>query len=241
MTIPTDLTSKLARLISESPTDEALELKVIMSLAAGGIEPVDGLGSRKQKSAPALALIVNTLSATDTTTPLWWQGRPDFLSNSLLSNLASESDEICTNAHRNNFCWLHKPGKVAIEFANSKPFAEFIDQFTNGLSVSLLMYTFYKETGDRLDIHLDDPSATLTALLMVRHKRAHDGSRSRLLIVKPDASVDYSELVDGEMIVFEGSRILHGREPLGQGEYIALLTFVFRSAPKKCYINPTPF
>lgn len=223
------LAVKLARLMSDLPAAEAEHLKTILSLAAGGIEFGNQTGEDPHQCVPSLETIAKSLHS-EGVVPTYWRGRPAFLSDALLTRLASEADSICSQAHRNNHCWLLAPGAQAMRFAKLDTFKSFISQFSSSLTLSLAMYTYYREPGDRLDLHLDDPNARLTASLMLRHKRPDDLPGSRLVLVKPDATLDHCQLAEGEMLVFEGSRTLHGREPLRIGEYVALLTFLFKSS-----------
>ncbi|MBK6568036.1 hypothetical protein [Candidatus Aalborgicola defluviihabitans] len=209
-----ELGRKLSSLFAQLSPEEAANLKTILSLAAGGI---GARPARPQQSS------LRTIATALTRTPVLHREYIVALTQDDLESLQMEALRGQSSAHRNNDCWLLQSG----------PIAQHTVYTINGhsllrdLTPRLAMYTYYRNQGDQLNLHVDDPQSELSAVLMISHKEGNGGKTSCLIAVTPEGAVNKVYLAEGEMLIFTGSSTLHGRLPVGEAEEVTILAMTF--------------
>jgi hypothetical protein len=86
-------------------------------------------------------------------------------------------------------------------------------------------YIYYTRPDDYLVPHRDVSDFALHVLLMIDRRRPSGGAEpSALLVYRPDGEVERIHLEPGEAVAMEARWIVHAREPLADGESLALLS-----------------
>ncbi|KWV59193.1 hypothetical protein AS026_29265 [Rhizobium altiplani] len=199
-----------------------MHLKTILSLAAGTGPIADQTAC--EANVQLLATIAGTL-LEDSVAPE--RRRPVSITNEILENLYSEAKLLRSKAHVNNHCRLHHIGPIATAFLSNTNLKTLVSDPAQPFRLQLATYTYYEE-GDRLDLHLDDPASSLSTVIMLRHDSLPGVPRSRLMLVAPEAGRIFYDLENGEAAIFQGSKVLHGREQLRAGESVILLVLLFK-------------
>ncbi len=93
-------------------------------------------------------------------------------------------------------------------------------------------YLFYTSPGDHAWPHSDDPKYAVQALVCIdRELPPGRSTGSAFLAYRPDGSVERYELSPGSALAVTPG-LVHGREPLRQGERIVLLSVGLSSPPR---------
>ena len=223
------LVEALSILAAAAAPGEVAHLRTLLSLAAGQLAPVDRALTRAP--APPLAVICELLHSLFQG-KLLWRGYPPFLDGQQLHELQREAMEQRVQSQRNNACWLSVPGELGERLASSPELLQLVTSWGGQCTAGRPMYTYYLESGDHLAFHLDEPDAAISAILMLTHLASSSGPNSRLLVLDERGEAQDVDLKPGELLIFNGSTLLHGRESIRDGEEIHLLVFTFHS-PKK--------
>jgi hypothetical protein len=86
-------------------------------------------------------------------------------------------------------------------------------------------YVFYTRPGDFFWPHPDDPEFAVNILVCIsRSLPPGRSSGSAFLAYRRDGSVERHELLPGTAVIVEARGCVHGREPLVEGEHVALLS-----------------
>ncbi len=203
---------------------ELEHFKSLLSLAAGAALPL--CPSKSVSSRDLIRHICLLLSGLQKGRILW-KGRPEVLRRNVLRRLQTEAAQVRCEATRNGGCWLAKVGPCAQAVLESADFDRFVNDIAGPHRLMIKTYTFYLEPGDHLSYHLDNLSSDFSAVLMLRHLRPADGPSSRLLFLDSEGIEQEIPLNEGEAVFFQGSSILHGREPVSSGEAIDILALSF--------------
>jgi hypothetical protein len=91
-------------------------------------------------------------------------------------------------------------------------------------------YVFYTKPGDFFWPHPDDPEFAVNILVCLSRSLAPGRTRgSAFLAYRRDGSIERHELQPGDAIAVEAQGCVHGREPLADGEHVALLSICAHS------------
>jgi hypothetical protein len=86
-------------------------------------------------------------------------------------------------------------------------------------------YVFYTKPGDFFWPHPDDPEFAVNILVCLSRQLPAGSQRgSAFLAYRRDGTIERHELVPGCAIAVESRGCVHGREPLAEGEHVALLS-----------------
>lgn len=216
------LVKKLDGLAVELDSYEAENYKLLLALAAGKLARI-GSDPRHLGGAALSAVLaaIGFMKRAD----VIWRGRPFFLDEPMLEALRQEARGARQNAHRNDYYWMEHGGPVARQLAAHPEFLRLLGD-ESGVEPAGCMYVFYLTPGDRVDPHVDEYEHSINAILMIEHSYVE--SPSHLLLFHPDQSVERVALASGEMVVIDGSGLVHAREPVKEGETIAILTVGFK-------------
>ncbi|WGM18770.1 hypothetical protein QEH68_11945 [Paenarthrobacter sp. OM7] len=91
------------------------------------------------------------------------------------------------------------------------------------------VFIIYDEPQAGLGLHLDLTSFGGLTMLLCIERRVTSDSSSATVAVTPDGIDEYRYGV-GECLIFDGTRTIHGRTPVGDGEKIVLLSVGFEYA-----------
>ncbi len=216
-----DLASQLAQLMSgcRSPKDFD-DIRIILSSAVGSLVPQPGRATTETKMA-ALSTISRVLKRFHPAR-IFWAGFPHFLSTQVLDGLICEARELRSSAIRASG-HSYAPGK---KFANTLATSTELHSLmqgcvANSMPTGIASYVFYDQPGDGIPLHLDTEKFSINILIMLEHTFVESKSK---LVVYPDGEPVLTDLQMGETVIFDGAGLIHGREKLGIGEKIMILT-----------------
>ncbi|MFJ1755977.1 tetratricopeptide repeat protein [Kitasatospora sp. NPDC088134] len=151
----------------------------------------------------------------------------------LLAAMAEEAEKaVAANGYLHNGKLNAGVGDAAEHFAGQVDLAAVVARST-GLAVEQPhtgVYIAYREDGQFLDFHLDEPGfGEANLILCLRHERPAAPHRaSSTVFITPDSFLE-CDLAAGDCVVFDGALTPHGRTPLGAGESVILVSFGFRA------------
>lgn len=227
-----DKLSELARTMT--PAERAC-FKVLLGTAAAelmreGLVPEEGVKAR------ALATSVASIKCMQ---PHWhrvpqngvvYRGRPEFVTDSLLSDLKAESDALRDSAVRFHDHLVVSGAPRAREVGFSPELGNLLSSLAGPVQpTSKANYLYYDEPGLGIDPHVDNEEFSLNAILMLRHDYVADPSALVLFPLRSPSEKVY--LRPGEMIVMFADSIVHARERVAVNERVSIVAFGFSPAP----------
>ena len=218
----------LSDLIATASSERELEdYQIILSSAVGSLGAPSSEPTETRREA--LEVIVRTLRRL-VPKPVLWRGRLPFLTDDLLDALRREARAGHCRAIGASGHAFGCGGEVADKLAVAPELTQFMSSLAPGCTTTgIASYVYYGKEGDGIPLHLDTGMFALNVLIVLEHR--HVGASSRLLMHTFGAEPERLRLGEGEVVVFDGSSIVHGREPLGPDETVSLLTLGFRPAP----------
>jgi hypothetical protein len=200
--------------------------KLLLGIAAGGLAPHGDFpetGSRAQ----AFETVLRCLAKIQPTGALW-RGRPDFMTDELLSQLQAEAEERRKSATRHDRYNLGCGGELADQYAVSAPLVDLVNTYApNMMPTGIASYLFYDQEGLGLSPHIDTEIFTLNAILMLKHEYTLSPP-SHLLLFPVDQPPQRVLLSPGEIILLYAGGTVHAREDMKTGETVHLLTVGFK-------------
>jgi len=151
-------------------------------------------------------------------------GRLPFLGDAALAALATESRELREAEPGTRYV---RPGPKGGALAvHPQLMSHLARTFGEPVTPSRVAnYIHYTRPGDYLVPHRDISDFELNVLLVVDRRRPAGGAQpSALLVYRPDGDVERIHLEPGEAVAMEARWIIHAREPLADGESLALLS-----------------
>src|SRR5262249_31009002 len=123
---------------------------------------------------------------------------------------------------------LAPAGRAAMQLTTSVPLIDLVKTHAgNCESTGRAAYVYYDSPGHGVYSHVDYSSYALTALFMVRHDRRH-APQSRHFHLLADGRTECVDLQPGEVLLFYGGSVVHGRTPVAREEAVVVLTAGFR-------------
>jgi hypothetical protein len=121
-----------------------------------------------------------------------------------------------------------RPARAALELTCDSEFFAWAQQCL-GVKLSTRMkitYTYYEHVGQGCRVHLDDPlHYEYNCLVGLRRSCAMNSQQSSMLrIFDRNGNPRDIDLVEARAVIFNASRLAHGRTPLASGEVIWLLS-----------------
>jgi hypothetical protein len=213
---------------SLNPAEQA-NLKLILGLSAGHLVPERD--PRSQRGRLAVSEALELLCPYEVADPrgAQFRGRPELLTDELLTTLIAESDEVGATAVPFDEHYLGCGGPVADKLASSPELTALVRSVVPGAEpTGIASYLFYRDAGQGIIPHIDTDIFSLNVLLMLRHEMPADAATvSALYMHYPDGSEERFQLTSGEVVIFLAGTQAHSRTPIANGERVTILTFGF--------------
>jgi len=163
-----------------------------------------------------------------------YRGRPDFMTDKLVEDLRTEASRFRPYAKLNFeqfIATIDTPddSTVCERLASSKDLYDLVTQHAGScLRSYITSYIYYEVVGQCSKPHVDNAFTSIT--VMVGLRKDHEGlsSPSSSIIYWPGRSPMEYRLEPGELVIFFGICVLHGRYPISSGETIHSLLLSFR-------------
>jgi len=164
-------------------------------------------------------------------------GRPAFMTDEILDALSRESVAMRPLASRlfdQMIVRVDNPTDTALceRFASSEDLFGLVTEHAGACSRSFVTsYIYYDVAGDCSQPHVDNAFTALTAMVSLKTPPGFRPPRSSAtrLYFPGGKAVDY-HLEPGQILLFPGCCILHGRTPVSEGEAVSSLLTSFRPA-----------
>jgi hypothetical protein len=227
-----DLPERLRQFTEGLTPAERANFKLILGLAAGGLAPAFERPMQPLKAA-AFDAVSDSLvkmqpySARIASNGVAYRGRPGFISGERLLALQREAIELRPSANRFDEHFLGCGAPIADELALSTELTTFVRRYAGDVSpTGVASFLYYDEAGQGIGPHIDTDIFSLNVLLMLSHMRQGPGG-SCLVLMPPRSEPERIDLREGEMVIFFAGSVAHGRERIGDGEAVTILTFGF--------------
>lgn len=157
-----------------------------------------------------------------------WRGRPEFLTQVVLDELRAEAAGARGDAIPLARRSLARAGQAATRLSTSAPLVALVNSVVGACEpTGRAAYVYYDSPGHGVYPHVDYSAYALTALFLVTHD--HRGApQSRHFHFHPDGRVECPDLHPGEVLLFSGGSVVHGRTPVARDEAVVVLTTGFR-------------
>lgn len=164
--------------------------------------------------------------------------RPAFMTDALLAGLRDEATAMRPSARANHEQFIvtvdtPREDTLCERLASSRLLLELVTRHAGPCEAShISSYIYYDQAGQCSKPHVDNAFTALTAMIGLRHD--HDrplASASASIAYWPDCAPLAYRLAPGEIAVFFGSGVLHGRTPVAENETVHSLLLSFRPRP----------
>jgi hypothetical protein len=222
------LTEKLDAVAGALNDAELDNYKLLLGIAAGGLAQHGHLPEKGPKFE-AFETVLRCLARIQPTGVLW-RGRPDFMTDELLSRLQTEAIDSRKTAIKHDRYMLGCGGQLADELSTSVALKEFVNKFAPEVRpTGIASYLFYDKEGLGLNPHIDTEIFTLNAIIMLAQEYV-TSPPSHLLLYPVDKPMQRVLLSPGEMLLLYAGGTVHAREDVKAGESVHLLTIGFQPA-----------
>ncbi|SEO01336.1 hypothetical protein [Cryobacterium luteum] len=228
------LVDKIALLSTELSPAERENLKLMLSMAAGGLlvghaqrssdEVLEMALRTAQKSLPALHGGVRA----EFTTGVVFRGKTPFFSASDLASLDEESKAFRPKAVRFHDHYVASGAPVARQLSVSQSISDFLlPRVGPVLPTYRANHLYYDAPGLGIDPHVDKDEFSLNVLTMLEHEPAR--RTSELILFPPDQEEIHVQLQPGESLIFFADSVTHQRTRTVEGETVRLVSFGYRT------------
>ncbi|WP_219848110.1 hypothetical protein [Burkholderia vietnamiensis] len=227
------LLNQLKRLSSDLTASERMSYKLLMSLAATTLSPgfIEDRALDKHDAYSIVSKVLvglHTYGKPVTENGIAWKGRPDFVTDELLSNLQHEARRLRATATSYRDHTLGYNGEIANRLATSKEMVELVEAAVGpAIATGVASFIYYDQEGQGIPPHVDTDIFALNILMMLEHDFDHE-RRSDLVLFPPDGPKTGVHLQPGEIVIFYAGGVMHGRKPLHTNEKVTILTFGFQ-------------
>ena len=163
-----------------------------------------------------------------------YRGHPDFLTNDLLKKLQDESSIFRPYAVKNFGQFIYQldtpdSSTVGEKLEGSQELLKFVTQHAGPCLPSYISsYIYYDIEGECSAPHVDNAFTGITVMIGLRHESEIYNKSSASVSYWPDfPRLDY-QLKPGEISIFYGVSVLHGRTPVLAGELVHSMLLSFR-------------
>lgn len=165
-----------------------------------------------------------------------YKGRPSFMTDDLLDALIKESEEFKLKSSPNFNQHIYQVETVNDEtisekFANSKDLLKLVEDYAGPVIPSFITsYIYYFNEGDDSKPHVDNAFTSVTVMVGLKHDFSNDikNNTSSSFIYWANKKPLHYRLLPGEIAIFFGSSVIHGRTPVKKDEKINSLLVSFR-------------
>lgn len=228
------LVERLGRLSAELTAAERENLKLLLSMAAGGL--LVGHAQNLSEDARQVALTTaqralpklhDGTKRPEFTTGIVFRGRAPFFSDDDLAALDAESLANRQHAERFHDHYVRSGAPLARELSLSQDIDKFLsDRVGPVLPTYKANYLYYDAPGLGIDPHVDKDEFSLNVLTMLEH--SPDERTSELILYPPEQDAVHIQLAVGESLVFFADSVTHQRTRTVAGESIRLVSFGYR-------------
>ncbi len=155
-----------------------------------------------------------------------YRGRPDWVTNDLLSRLQFESESLRDSAARFHEHLVVSGAPFARETATSRSMTNLIERYCGPIEpTAKANYIYYDQVGMGIEPHLDTEDFSLNVIMMLSHSPTKNPSA--LVLFPPDLVPRRIDLVPGEMVAIYADSVIHAREYMTEGEHVSIVAFGF--------------
>jgi hypothetical protein len=172
---------------------------------------------------------------------IFFKGESSLINDTVLKNLVNESVEFKPKAvslensdTSQSIYQTHSNDTFAGNFGESDEFLKFVEhKCRTDLDRSYITsFLYYDKKGQCSLPHVDNMFTSITALIMLDHHTIENSELSSSSVFYwPGKDKNEIKLRPGELIIFSGISVLHGRTPVLEDERVTCLLFSFK--PKK--------
>lgn len=162
-----------------------------------------------------------------------YRGRPDFMTPALLRGLQEEALALRPRA-RINFdqyiLTVDTPDDTSLceRLASSAELYDLVTTHAGPCAPTFISsYIYYEQAGQRSKPHVDNVFTSLTVMIGLRHDYTGEPASSSVIYWPDKAPYEY-RLQPGEMVIFFGVCVVHGRYPVQNGETVHSLLLSFQ-------------
>lgn len=224
------LVERFGRLSAELTAAERENLKLMLSMAAGGLLVGHAQQLSEELRQEALLTAQRSLPKLHDgkrptfTTGIVFRGRAPFLTDADIAAMDAESLANRYRAERFHDHYVSSGAPLAREMALSSDINDFLAARVGPvLPTYKANYLYYDAPGLGIDPHVDKDEFALNVLTMLEHRP--DRRHSELILYPPDQEPVHIQLAHGESLVFFADSVTHQRTRTVAGESIRLVSF----------------
>jgi len=226
------LEDRISALAAGLSPAERENLKLLLSMAAGGLLGGHVDGSNTQEQEHALETAQRTLPLLQKAPSravqdgIVFVGRAPFFSHHDLEALNNESIKYREQAGRFHDHYVASSAPVAREISLSSSIHTFLEEHVGAVIPTYKAnYLYYDAPGLGIDPHVDKDEFSLNILTMLEHSGEQS---SRLLLHPPGKNPVELDLKPFETLVFLADRVTHQRTRTVDNEQIRLVSFGYK-------------
>jgi hypothetical protein len=224
------LVERFGRLSAELTAAERENLKLLLSMAAGGLlvgharEQSDELRREALETAQRALPKLHEGKRPAFTTGIVFRGRAPFFTEADIEAMDAESVAHRYRAARFHDHYVSSGAPLAREMALSADINAFLSARVGPvLPTYKANYLYYDAPGLGIDPHVDKDEFALNVLTMLEHQPT--SRHSELILYPPDQEPVHIQLAHGESLIFFADSVTHQRTRTVAGESIRLVSF----------------
>ena len=167
---------------------------------------------------------------------LAFKGRPSFMTDDLVNSLIKESEEFKLQAKSNFNQYIYQvetlnDETISEKFANSLDLLDLVTLHAGPVIPSFITsYIYYFNEGNDSKPHVDNAFTSVTVMVGLKQDYPIEinNEPSSSFIYWANRRPFHYRLLPGEIAIFFGSSVIHGRTPLKKGESVNSLLVSFR-------------
>ncbi|MGW5190065.1 hypothetical protein ACWEOO_12470 [Kribbella sp. NPDC004138] len=170
---------------------------------------------------------------------VYFLGRPDWLTDDLLSHLRQEAQQQRAGAEKIREQHFAELGTVGTSLCESSELLDFVVTHSQPVTRSgKANYRYYDIPHSHVTPHLDTDQFGLNVIIMLEHDYA-DERRSALLLFAhgPQGPVTL-QLEPGEVILFDAAHVVHARTPISDDGHETAVNMGIGFTPEDQLPNP---
>lgn len=227
------LVERLSRLSSELTAAERENLKLLLSMAAGGLLVGHAQNLPEELRQEALTTAQRALPKLHGgkrpafTTGIVFRGRAPFFTEAHIAALDEESRAYRARAGRFHDHYVASGAPVARALSLSQSINDFLTERVGPvLPTYKANHLYYDAPGLGIDPHVDKDEFSLNVLTMLEHQP--ERRTSELILYPPEQDAVHIQLAPGESLIFFADSVTHQRTRTVEGESIRLVSFGYR-------------
>jgi hypothetical protein len=227
------LVTKVERLSKSLNRSERENLKLLLSMAAGGIlvghaDTISPLQRTALEVAQRSLPLLQSDRKKGFETGIVYLGKAPFFDEEDINALNIESLKYRKQAERFHDHYVASGAPLARELALSQKLHSFLVENVGEVYPTYKAnYLYYDEPGLGIDPHVDKHDFSLNVLTMLSHTSSP--RNSKLILYPPGQDQQVIQLNPGETLVFFADSVTHQRTRTVEGEKIRLVSFGYKT------------